>query len=242
MMSALVGGGMRNMRSPQRQLPALPQSYGAVDAAASLETSLTVWTNVCQRGQLPKGERLLVHGGTSGIGTTAIQLGKAFGARVFATAGSDEKCRACEEIGAERGINYRTEDFTAIVKEAGGTDVVLDMIGGKYLAPNLDCLRLEGRLVVIATLGGAVAEAPLGKIMLKRLTVTGSTLRARTPAQKALVVTEVWQKVWPLLADGTVKPIVHAVFPLNGAADAHRMMESSAHTGKLMLDLSRPDD
>ncbi|MCR9257103.1 MAG: NAD(P)H-quinone oxidoreductase [Alphaproteobacteria bacterium] len=237
----VTGGGYAEYAvAPKVTCLPWPEGYDAVRAAGILETSLTVWTNVFQRGRLTAGETLLVHGGSSGIGTTAIQLAKAFGARVFTTAGSEDKCRVCEELGAERGINYKTEDFAAIVKEAGGADVILDMIGGKYLEPNLDCLKLEGRLVLIATLGGRTAEVNLGKIMMKRLTVTGSTLRARSPAQKALVVTEVWEKAWPLLSAGTVKPIVHRVFPLDGAADAHRLMEESSHIGKLMLDLSAP--
>jgi len=238
---ALVTGGgyAEYVTAPRVCCLPWPDGYGAVEAAAIMETHLTVWTNVFQRGRLGAGETLLVHGGTSGIGTTAIQLAKAMGARVFATAGSDEKCRTCEELGAERGINYKTEDFREIVKTAGGADVILDMIGGKYLGANLDALNVEGRLVLIATLGGATAEAPLGKIMLKRLTVTGSTLRARTPRQKALVVTEVWEQVWPLLVEKRVKPIIHQVFALEEAAAAHATMEGSGHIGKLILDLSR---
>lgn len=234
-----TGGGYAEYAvAPKATCLPWPDGYSAVEAAAIMETYLTVWTNVFQRGRLAAGETFLVHGGTSGIGTTAIQLAKSFGARVFATAGSADKAKLCEELGAERGINYREEDFAAILKEAGGTDLILDMIGGKYLKPNIDCLNVEGRLVLIATLGGASAEAPLGKIMLKRLTVTGSTLRARTPAQKALVVTEVFDRVWPLLAERKVQPLIHTVYPLDGAADAHAMMESSQHVGKLMLDLS----
>jgi putative PIG3 family NAD(P)H quinone oxidoreductase len=209
-----------------------------VPAAAVPETFFTVWTNLFERGRLEKGQSTLVHGGSSGIGTTALQLARAFGARVFATAGSAEKCRACEQIGAERCINYREEDFVAVVREltgGRGVDVVLDMVGAEYFARNIDALAMEGRLVEIATLHGTKAELNIPVIMQRRLTVTGSTLRARSVAEKAVIAAAVREHVWPLLESGAVRPIVHATFPLRDAAAAHRMMESGAHIGKLVL-------
>jgi putative PIG3 family NAD(P)H quinone oxidoreductase len=199
---------------------------------------LTVWTNVFERGRLQAGESILVHGGSSGIGTTAIQLARSFGARVFATAGSADKCAACERLGAERGINYRDADFVAVIREqtAGrGVDVVLDMVGGPYFARNVDVLAAEGRLVEIATLQGAKAELNIQTIMQRRLTITGSTLRARPIADKGAIAEAVHRHVWPLIESGAVKPIVYATFPLRDAAAAHRVMESSAHIGKLVL-------
>src|SRR5437879_6090691 len=191
-----------------------------VHAAAIPETYFTVWTNVFDRGRLKAGESILIHGGSSGIGTTAIQLARAFGSRVVATAGSAEKCRACERLGAERGINYREEDFVAVVKEltgGKGVDVVLDMVGGDYVPRNLAALALEGRLVQIATLGGATTEINVAQIMQRRLTLTGSTLRARPVADKAAIAIAVRGRVWPLLESGAVKPIIHATFPLREA-------------------------
>ena len=199
---------------------------------------MTVWTNVFERGRLQAGESILVHGGSSGIGTTAIQLARSFGARVFATAGSADKCAACERLGAERGINYRDADFVAVIREqtAGrGVDVVLDMVGGPYFARNVDVLAAEGRLVEIATLQGAKAELNIQTIMQRRLTITGSTLRARPIADKGAIAEAVHRHVWPLIESGAVKPIVYATFPLRDAAAAHRVMESSAHIGKLVL-------
>jgi putative PIG3 family NAD(P)H quinone oxidoreductase len=199
---------------------------------------LTVWTNVFERGRLQAGESILVHGGSSGIGTAAIQLARAFGARVFATAGSADKCAACERLGAARCINYRDADFLAVVREqtAGrGVDVVLDMVGGAYFARNVDVLATEGRLVEIATLQGAKAELNIQTIMQKRLTITGSTLRARPIADKGAIAEAVHRHVWPLIESGSVKPIVYATFPLRDASAAHRVMESSTHIGKLVL-------
>jgi len=209
-----------------------------VAAAAMPETFFTVWTNVFERGRLRPNEALLVHGGSSGIGTTAIQLARAFGSRVFATAGSAEKCAACERLGAERAIDYRAEDFVAIVRQLTGdrgVDVVLDMVGGEYFARNIEALATDGRLVEIATLQGVKAELNIQTIMQRRLTITGSTLRARPVADKGAIARALRIRVWPLVEAGAVKPVVHATFPLREAAEAHRVMESSAHIGKLVL-------
>jgi putative PIG3 family NAD(P)H quinone oxidoreductase len=209
-----------------------------VTAGAIPETFFTVWSNVFQRGRLTQGESILIHGGSSGIGTTAIQLAKARGARVFATAGSPDKCAACEGLGAERCINYRDGDFVTEVRAltgGRGVDVILDMVGGDYFARNIDALAVEGRLVEIATLHGVKAELNIQTIMGRRLTITGSTLRPRPVADKGAIAAELRDQVWPLLESGAVKPIIHATFPLRDAAGAHRMMESSAHIGKLLL-------
>jgi NADPH:quinone reductase len=237
---ALVAGGgyAEYCVAPAAQCLPAPRGLDLVHAAAIPETFLTVWTNVFERGRLQAGESILVHGGSSGIGTTAIQLARAFGARVFATAGSAEKCAACERLGAERCINYRDADFVAVVREqtAGrGVDVVLDMVGGAYFARNVDVLATEGRLVEIATLHGAKAELNIQTIMQRRLTITGSTLRARPIADKGAIAEAVRRRVWPLLESGAVRPIVYDTFPLRDASAAHRVMESSAHIGKLVL-------
>ena len=237
---ALVTGGgyAEYCVAPAPQCLPIPRGTDLVTAAAIPETFFTVWTNVFQRGRLQPRESLLVHGGSSGIGTTAIQLAAATGARVFATAGSAEKCAACERLGAERAINYREADFLAVVREltgGRGVDVILDMVGGDYFARNIDALAVEGRLIEIATLHGVKAEVNIQTIMGRRLTITGSTLRPRPVADKAAIAAELLQQVWPLLESGAVKPIVHATFPLRQAVDAHRMMESSAHIGKLLL-------
>jgi putative PIG3 family NAD(P)H quinone oxidoreductase len=237
---ALVTGGgyAEYCVAPAPQCLPVPHGMDVVTAGAIPETFFTVWSNVFQRGRLQPDESLLVHGGSSGIGTTAIQLAKAKGSRVFATAGSAEKCAACEQLGAERCINYRDGDFVAAVREltgGRGVDVVLDMVGGEYFARNIDALAVEGRLVEIATLQGVKAELNIQTIMARRLTVTGSTLRPRPVADKAAIASDLRRHVWPLLESGTVKPIVHATFPLRDAAAAHRMMESSAHIGKLLL-------
>jgi NADPH:quinone reductase len=219
---------------------AVPGGLSMVEAAAIPETFFTVWTNLFDRGGLKAGESVLIHGGTSGIGTTAIQLAHAWGARVFATAGSPEKARACERLGAARGIDYHAEDFVEIVRqETGGkgVDVILDMVGAAYLARNLESAATEGRLVVISLIGGARGEINLNTLMSKRLTVTGSTLRIRTVAQKAIVAEGVKHNIWPLIAAGRVKPVIHATFPLAQASDAHRLMESSKHIGKIVLTL-----
>jgi putative PIG3 family NAD(P)H quinone oxidoreductase len=237
---ALVSGGgyAEYCVAPAPQCLPVPDGVGLIAAAAIPETYFTVWTNVFERGRLRHGDALLVHGGSSGIGTTAIQLARAKGARVFATAGSREKCNACERLGAERGIDYHVEDFVAAVKEltgGRGVDVVLDMVGGDYFARNLRSLAFDGRLVVIATLQGTKAELDIQFMMQRRLTITGSTLRIRSVAEKAAIAEGLRAQVWPLLESGAVKPIVHAQFPLRDAAAAHRMMESGAHIGKLVL-------
>jgi NADPH2:quinone reductase len=216
----------------------VPDGVSMVEAAAIPETFFTVWTNLFDRGRCQAGDTVLIHGGTSGIGTTAIQLAAAWGARVFATAGSDDKARACERLGALRGINYRTEDFVEVMRtETGGkgVDVTLDMVAGSYVARNLEIAALEGRIVVISLLGGSRAEINMGLILTKRLTLTGSTLRTRTVAQKAAVADAVRKNVWPLLAAGRVRPVIHATFPLAEAAEAHRLMETSNHIGKIVL-------
>lgn len=216
----------------------VPEGISLVEAAAIPETFFTVWTNLFDRGRCKAGDTVLIHGGTSGIGTTAIQLAAAWGARVFATAGSDDKARACERLGAVRGINYRTQDFVEVMRaETGGNgvDVTLDMVAGSYVARNLEIAALEGRIVMISLIGGGRAEVNLGTILTKRLTLTGSTLRSRTVAQKAEVADAVKKNIWPLLAAGRVRPIVHATFPLAEAGDAHRLMESSNHIGKIVL-------
>ncbi|MDP9084734.1 MAG: NAD(P)H-quinone oxidoreductase [Pseudomonadota bacterium] len=216
----------------------VPSGISLVEAAAIPETFFTVWSNLFDRGRLKSGETVLIHGGTSGIGTTAIQLAKAWGARVFATAGSDDKARACERLGAIRGINYRTSDFVEVMRaETGGkgVDVTLDMVAGSYVARNLEIAAPDGRVAVISLLGGSKAEISMGMLLTKRLTLTGSTLRARTIAQKALVADAVRQNVWPLLAAGKVRPVIHATFPLAQASEAHRLMETSTHIGKIVL-------
>ena len=237
---ALVAGGgyAEYCTAPAPQCLSVPRGLDLTAAAAIPETFFTVWTNVFERGRLKADESLLVHGGSSGIGTTAIQLARARGSRVFATAGSAEKCAACEKLGAERCINYKDDDFVAVVRErtrGRGVDVVLDMVGGEYFARNLDALAVEGRLVEIATLRGVKAELNIQAIMQRRLTITGSTLRARPIADKGAIAAALRQHVWPLLESGAVKPVVHATFPLRDAAAAHRLMESSAHIGKIVL-------
>lgn len=216
----------------------LPAGLSPVEAACLPETFFTVWTNVFERGALKSGEWLLVHGGTSGIGTTAIQLAKAFGAKVIATAGSADKVKACLDLGADVAIDYRTQDFVAEVLAATGkrgADVVLDMVGGSYAQKNLECTAMDGRIVVIATLGGPRAEIDLRRIMMKRITLTGSTLRPRTLQQKAAIARALEAKVWPILARGLCRPQIFATFPLKDASKAHALMESSAHVGKIAL-------
>ncbi|WP_448188782.1 NAD(P)H-quinone oxidoreductase [Azospirillum sp. sgz301742] len=242
---ALVAGGgyAQYCVVPAPQVLPSPKGLSAVEAAALPETFFTVWTNVFERGALKRGETLLVHGGSSGIGTTAIQLAKAFGATVFTTAGSPEKCRACEQLGADRAIDYKTEDFVAVIKEATGgrgVDVVLDMVGGDYVARNIDVLAPEGRHVSIAFLRSPKTTLNLFPVMAKRLTLTGSTLRARTVEEKGRLAQAIREKVWPLIEAGTVKPVIHATFPLEQAAEAHRLMESSAHVGKIVLTVEQP--
>ena len=235
---ALVNGGgyAEYCTAPAGQCLPIPDGYDLRRAAALPETFFTVWSNVFERGQLMAGESLLVHGGSSGIGSTAIQLAAARGATVYATAGSAEKCRFCEDLGAHRAINYRDEDFAAVMKEVGGVDVVLDMVGGDYAQKNINSLRPDGRLVIIGFLGGPkTADFNFTKIMTQRLTVTGSTLRPRSAADKAAIATTLADQVWPLLADGAIAPVIAQVFDLDQAAEAHRLMESSTHMGKILL-------
>ncbi len=237
---ALIAGGgyARYCVVPAPQLLPVPKGYGMVEAAAVPETFFTVWTNVFERGALKPGETLLVHGGSSGIGTTAIQLAKAFGSRVFTTAGSADKCRACEELGADRAIDYKTEDFAAVIqKETGGrgVDVVLDMVGGDYIARDIGIMAPDGRHVSIAFLQGPKVSINMFPVMTKRLTLTGSTLRARSVEEKGRIAAALRGKVWPLLEGGTVKPVIHKVFTLEQASEAHALMESSAHIGKIVM-------
>lgn len=237
---ALVNGGgyAEYCAVPAGQCLPMPHGLDFVQAASLPETCFTVWTNVFDRGRLEPGETFLVQGGSSGIGVTAIQMVRAFGNRVFATAGSAEKCAACIELGAEVAINYRTEDFVEIVKQATagrGVDVILDMVGGDYVPRELKALASDGRLVLIAFLGGAKATVNLADIMVRRLVLTGSTLRARTAAVKAAIARSLRDQVWPLIEAGRIRPVVHAVFPLDQAADAHALMESGAHIGKIVL-------
>jgi NADPH2:quinone reductase len=240
MVCALVQGGgyAEYCAAPIVQCLPIPQGLSAVEAASLPETFFTVWSNLFDRVHLSGNDTVLVQGGTSGIGVTAIQLAKAFGHRVFATAGSDEKCRKCEELGAERGINYRTEDFVEVVKEltnGKGVDVILDMVGGDYIAREINCLAEDGRIALIALLGGVKATVDLGQLLRRRLTLTGSTLRPRSREFKAEIVANLLKHVWPLLESGKVKPVIHQVFALEQAVDAHILMESSQHVGKIML-------
>ena len=240
----LVGGGYAEYAvAPLAQCLPVPRGLSLIEAAALPENYFTVWSNVFDRGRLGHGEggsheTLLVQGGSSGIGVTAIQLAHAFGHRVFATAGSGEKCAVCVRLGAERAINYHDEDFVAAVRQATGehgADVILDMVAGDYIPREIDALAEGGRLVCIATLGGSKARIDAATIMRRRLTLTGSTLRGRDVAFKGAIAVQLREKVWPLLEAGTIRPIIHQVFPAAEAARAHALMESSAHIGKLML-------
>jgi NADPH2:quinone reductase len=237
---ALVTGGGYGQYCVAHEGSALPfpTGFSAVEAAALPETFFTVWQNVFQRAGLQAGETFLVHGGTSGIGTTAIQLARAFGAKVYTTAGSAEKCAFCEKLGATRAINHREEDFVAILKqETGGKgiNVILDMVGGNYVDRNLQIAAEDGRVHQIAFLNGSKVTADLMRLMLKRITLSGSTLRARSKEVKAKIAADLQEKVWPLLEKGEVKPIIDSTFPLDQAAQAHARMESSAHIGKIIL-------
>jgi NADPH2:quinone reductase len=237
---ALVSGGgyAEFCLVPAPQCLPIPRGLDLVHAAGIPETTFTVWTNVFERGKLARGESILIHGGSSGIGTTAIQLARATGARVFATAGSADKCAACEALGADQAFNYRDTDFVAAIKQATngrGVDVVLDMVAGEYVQRNIDVLALDGRLVMIGRQGGVKSEIDIMPILRKRLILTGSTLRTRSVDEKGALAAAVHQHVWPLLESGAVRVVVHQTFPLRDAAAAHRMMESSAHVGKLVL-------
>jgi putative PIG3 family NAD(P)H quinone oxidoreductase len=239
----LAGGGYAERAAvPQEQVLPIPKGLTGIQAAAIPETFFTVWNNVFQRGKLQAGESILIHGGTSGIGTTAIQLARAFGARVMTTAGSDDKCEAARKLGAELAFNYRTGDWAAAAKQATngrGVDVILDIVGGEYIPKNLDLLAVEGRLLQIAFLKHARAEVDFSIMMRKRAWITGSTLRPRTPAEKGAIARDLHQHVWPLLEQGVVAPVIHETFPLAQASEAHRLMESSTHIGKIVLDVSR---
>ncbi|HUZ73167.1 MAG TPA: NAD(P)H-quinone oxidoreductase [Stellaceae bacterium] len=238
---ALVSGGgyAAHCVAPAVQCLPVPAGFGMIEAAALPETFFTVWHNLFERGRLAAGESVLVHGGSSGIGTTAIMLAHAFGARpIFATAGSPEKCRACEALGATRAVDYKRDDFVKAIKDAtggNGVDVILDMVGGSYIQRNFSALAVDGRLVFIAFLGGATASVNFVPVMLKRLTVTGSTLRARSVAAKGAIATSLHRQVWPLLDAGKLRPVIHRTFPLTEAEAAHRLMESSEHIGKIVL-------
>jgi NADPH:quinone reductase len=237
---ALVSGGgyAEYCAAPAVQCLPVPRGFTMVEAAALPETFFTVWTNVFERGRLQAGESILVHGGASGIGTTALMLARAFGATVYATAGTAEKCAACERLGATRAINYRTEDFVEAIREATGgvgVNVVLDMVGGDYVDRNLEALALEGRLVQIAFLRGSRADVNLDPLMRKRLTFTGSTLRPRTPEQKGAIARSLRQHVWPLFERGEIRPVIHATFALEHASNAHAMLEAGEHIGKIVL-------
>jgi NADPH:quinone reductase len=233
------GGYAAYCVAPASQCLPWPTGYDAIRAAALPETSFTVWANLFQIGRLAKGETTLVHGGTGGIGVSAIQLAHEFGARVFATAGSDEKCATCLKLGADAAINYRTQDFAAEVKtltEGRGVDVVLDMVGAPYMARNIRSLGMDGRLVLIAFLQGSKVENfDFAQVLVRRLTIAGSTMRPRTTAQKGAIAAELREKVWPVLDVGRCAPVIHATFPLAQAAEAHRLMETSIHIGKIIL-------
>jgi NADPH2:quinone reductase len=240
-MSLVAGGGYAQYTiAPDAQAMAVPEALSIVEAGATPETLMTVWHNVFERGALQSGETILIHGGSSGIGTMAIQLAKAFGSRVIVTVGSQEKADACLKLGADRAINYKTEDFVAEVKSftgGKGAEVILDMVAGDYIERNYDAAAVDGRIVQIAVLSGPKATVNFAKLMVKRLHHTGSTLRPRSNADKAAMVAAIEAKVLPLFRQGKVKPLMDSTFPLEKAADAHRRMESSAHIGKIVLTL-----
>jgi putative PIG3 family NAD(P)H quinone oxidoreductase len=235
----VAGGGYADYcTAPEPQCLPIPRGLDMVQAAALPETFFTVWTNVFERGALTAGETILIHGGAGGIGTTAIQLARVFGATVLTTAGSPEKCRLCLDLGAARAINYRTEDFVEAVKAStagAGANVILDILCGEYMTRNLRSLAYDGRLVIIALQGGAKAEIDFRHVLARRQTITGSSLRPRTPAQKGAIAAALEEKVWPLLESGSVRPIVTRTLRLDQAADAHRHLESGAHQGKVVL-------
>jgi NADPH2:quinone reductase len=232
----LPGGGYAEyVMTPAAHCLPVPNGLSLKEAACLPETFFTVWSNVFTRGGLKAGERFLIHGGSSGIGTTAIQLANAFGARVFVTAGSDEKCAACVALGAEKAINYRDEDFVEVMKAEGGADLILDMVGGDYIPRNIKTLANDGRLVQIAFLQGPVVELNFALMMMKRLTITGSTLRPQSDLAKARIAQDLQETVWPLISAGKVKPVMDSTFDFSEAADAHARMESSGHIGKIVM-------
>ena len=232
----LPGGGYAEYAVTQAShcLP-VPKGMGLEQAAALPETFFTVWSNVFQRGKLKPHEKFLVHGGSSGIGTTAIQLANVFGSEVYATAGTEAKCLVCEELGAKRAINYKKEDFLDVMKSLGGVNLILDMVGGVYIEKNIKALVDDGRLVQIAFLLGAKAELNFAQIMTRRLTITGSTLRPQSDLSKAQIASELFRNVWPLLSNGRLKPVINSVFELEDVTSAHLLMESSQHIGKILL-------
>jgi NADPH2:quinone reductase len=237
---ALVAGGgyAEYCNAPEGQCLPVPDNLSFIEAASLPETFFTVWSNVFDRGNLKDQESLLVHGGSSGIGVTAIQMAKALGHTVYVTAGSDEKCRFCEQLGAEKAINYKTENFKNVIEQltnGKGVNVILDMIGGDYTPGNIQLLAIEGRLVMINAMKGKDAQVDLAQIMMKRLVITGSTLRGRDTTFKANIAQNLQKNIWPLLASGVIKPVIHATFKADEAAKAHELMESSAHIGKIML-------
>lgn len=239
---ALVAGGgyAEYVTAPAPQVMPIPAGLSIVEAAALPETFMTVWTNVFERGKLQPGETLMVHGASSGIGTTAIQTAHHLGANVIATAGSDEKCNVCLELGADRAVNYHDQDFVPVAKEFNdgkGVDVILDMVGGDYIERNIKSCAPDGRIVNIAFLRGPKAEVNFMPVMLKRLTLTGSTLRPQSITRKAEIANSLVERVWPLISDGKIKPVIHSVLPLDQASAAHTLMESNTHIGKIMLDL-----
>ena len=240
----VAGGGYAQLCvAPAGQCLPVPQGLSGIEAAALPETFFTVWQNVFQNARLQRGETLLVQGGSSGIGVTAIHLAKAFGATVIVTAGSDEKCAACIAQGADHAVNYRTQDFVVEVKRltgGRGVDVVLDMVAGDYLPRELQCMADDGRIAVIAVQGGTQAALDVGLVLRKRLAIIGSTLRPRSIAYKTVIARELREQVWPLIEAGQVRPVIHAVFPAPQAARAHALMESSVHVGKIVLDWGRP--
>lgn len=232
----LPGGGYAEyVATPAAHALPVPAGMGLREAACLPETCFTVWSNVVMRGGLKAGERFLVHGGSSGIGTTAIQIAKALGARVFTTAGSDEKCAACEALGADKALNYRTGDFVAMMHDEGGAQLILDMVGGSYLPRNVKALATEGRLVQIAFLTGAKVELNFAEVMMRRLVITGSTLRPQSDLAKARIAAEVEAHVWPMIAAGKFRPVIDSEFALEEAAKAHARMETSGHVGKIVL-------
>ncbi|NVM63759.1 NADPH2:quinone reductase [Mucilaginibacter sp. SG538B] len=237
---ALVAGGgyAEYCKTPEGQCLPVPASLSFPEAASLPETFFTVWSNVFDRGSLQPGESLLVHGGSSGIGVAAIQMAKALGSTVYTTAGSDDKCSFCEQLGANKAINYKTADFKEGIKaltNGAGVNVILDMIGGDYMPGNIDSLAVEGRLVMINAMNGREVQLDLGKVMAKRLIITGSMLRSRDTAFKAAIAQNLEQKIWPLLSSGKIRPIVYKTFDAGEAAEAHKLMESSTHTGKIVL-------
>ena len=243
MVCALVQGGgyAEYCAAPVAQCLPIPKGLSALEAASLPETFFTVYSNLFERAKLSGDETLLVQGGTSGIGVTAIQMAHAFGHKVWATAGSDDKCRACEALGAERGINYKTEDFVEVVKAATngkGVDVIIDMVAGEYVGREISCLADDGRLVIIALLGGASGKIDFGQILRRRLTITGSTLRPRPVAFKQMIADKLHQKVWPLIETGKIKPVIFKTFSLEQADQAHALMETSTHVGKIMLTIN----